>query len=285
MQFDKQFGICSSGISHFSSVPYYRNWIEEEMKASKFCKNDWSSIIIEIEILGQITIAQALWFPLLVLLPSHSLLFPDEEQIFLYFTSGRLGLDQTTGLGLYISPGITFLLSYLARYSKNAGNMECVGVMEPSECCNCIFQLTSITRTPLVSCPLEGELVEQSEAHVVIFLRLWLRLLGSGSRGRSSLASGSSSSSGSRGTSGRNGAELLCPLLVKLPCRPTRRPKETVRPQLLPRPHRTLLDQRPVRGFVEMFNVYINSNSEQQFFYRKKSGDRNTNPTFLWHSV
>ena len=94
--------------------------------------------------------------------------------------------------------------------------MECVGVMEPSECCNCIFQLTSITRTPLVSCPLEGELVEQSEAHVVIFLRLWLRLLGSGSRGRSSLASWSSSSSGSRGTSGRNGAELLCPLLDQL---------------------------------------------------------------------
>ena len=66
------------------------------------------------------------------------------------------------------------------------------------------------------NCPLEGELVEQSEAHVVIFLGLWLRLLGSGSRGRSSLASGSSSSSGSRGTSGRNGAELLCPLLDQL---------------------------------------------------------------------
>ena len=60
-----------------------------------------------------------------------------------------------------------------------------------------------------------GRSVEQTEAHVIIFLGLWLRLLGSGSRGRSSLASGSSSS-GSRGSSGRNGAELLCTLLDQL---------------------------------------------------------------------
>ena len=62
----------------------------------------------------------------------------------------------------------------------------------------------------------EGELVEQSEAHVVIFLGLRLGFLGSGSSSRGSLTSGSSSSGSGGGSSGGDGAKLLCALLDQL---------------------------------------------------------------------
>ena len=61
----------------------------------------------------------------------------------------------------------------------------------------------------------EGVLVEQSEAHVVIFLRLRLWFLGSGGSSWGSFASGSRTS-GSWGSSGRDGAELLSSLLDQL---------------------------------------------------------------------
>ena len=64
------------------------------------------------------------------------------------------------------------------------------------------------------SCPVEC-LVEQSEAHVIIFLRLGLGFLGSGSGSRGGITSRSSTSS-SWGTSGRDGAELLSSLLYQL---------------------------------------------------------------------
>ena len=59
-----------------------------------------------------------------------------------------------------------------------------------------------------------GRSVEQTEAHVIIFLGLWLRLLGSSSSG-SGVTSRSSSASG-RGGSGRDRAELLCSFLDQL---------------------------------------------------------------------
>ena len=65
------------------------------------------------------------------------------------------------------------------------------------------------------SCP-EECLVEQSEAHVVIFLGLRLGFLGSGGSGRGSFTSGSSTSGSWGGSSGRDGAELLCSLLDQL---------------------------------------------------------------------
>ena len=64
------------------------------------------------------------------------------------------------------------------------------------------------------SCPKEC-LVEQSEAHVVIFLGLGLGLLGGGSGSRGGITS-RSSTCGSWGASGRDGAELLCSLLDQL---------------------------------------------------------------------
>ena len=59
-----------------------------------------------------------------------------------------------------------------------------------------------------------GRSVEQTEAHVIIFLGLWLRLLGSSSGG-SGVTSRSSSASG-RGGSGRDRAELLSSFLDQL---------------------------------------------------------------------
>ena len=64
------------------------------------------------------------------------------------------------------------------------------------------------------SCP-EECLVEQSEAHVVIFLGLGLGLLGGGSGSRGGITS-RSSTCGSWGASGRDGAELLGSFLDQL---------------------------------------------------------------------
>ena len=59
-----------------------------------------------------------------------------------------------------------------------------------------------------------GRSVEQTEAHVIIFLGLWLRLLCSSSSG-SGVTSRSSSASG-RGGSGRDRAEFLGSFLDQL---------------------------------------------------------------------
>ena len=35
-----KFSVCTGQYSHFTSVSHYRDWIDDKMKASKFCKDD-----------------------------------------------------------------------------------------------------------------------------------------------------------------------------------------------------------------------------------------------------